>query len=146
MKDRERKIRAWDGKNLWECWKWKNTDELTHNGKPSMMFNGKFHERWMYGLDSDNIILMDYIGHKDVDKNDIYEYDVVEFESGLEDYHYVVEFVLGGYQLVSYKKKESSVRGISNGMNQGYIERSDDLKVIGNIFQNEEFKYLQEEI
>lgn len=85
-------------------------------------------------------ILMKYTGLKDKNGVEIYEGDVCFSDGGLDDYWYVVEWVFAGWQTVTYKKPESSVRGISDGVNQSYLEPdiADYLTVIGNIHENPE--------
>lgn len=68
---------------------------------------------------------------------EFYEGDILESEHGLQDYYYVIEWIYSGLQTVTYKKKESTVRGISHGINQGYIEDVLDLySIVGNIHEN----------
>ncbi|MGK0607279.1 YopX family protein [Enterococcus gilvus] len=63
-----------------------------------------------------------------------------ECEDGLQNYWYVIEWIFGGWQVVTYKKPESNVRGISDGINQAYLEPEycSTLKVIGHIHDNPE--------
>ena len=66
----------------------------------------------------------------------IYEGDICINHNVLSDYYYVVKWIFAGFQLVTYKKPTSDVRGISHGINQGYMEDADHIEVIGNIHQN----------
>ena len=120
---REIRFRIWDEENKVMIY----PDSLIWFGNESCQYNGDM-----------GYILQQYTGMQDKDGRDIYEGDVVELERGLSDYYYVVEWVFAGFQLVTYKKPESTVRGISDGINQGYFEDSDGVKVIGNIYENPE--------
>lgn len=94
------------------------------------------YELALYG--NNNPVLMQFTGLQDTNGRDIYEGDILEIEYGLSDYYYVVEWVFAGFQLVTYKKPGSTIRGISDGLNQGYFEESDETKVIGNIYETAE--------
>lgn len=73
---------------------------------------------------------------KDKNGKEMYEGDICINEHGLSDYYYVVEWIFAGFQLVTHKKPNSNVRGISHGINQGYMETADFIEVIGNIHDN----------
>ena len=77
-------------------------------------------------------------GLKDESGQEICEGDICTYHNGLSDYYYVVEWVFAGLQVVTYKKPEANVRGISDGINQGYMEDADGFEVIGNIHDNPE--------
>ena len=114
------KVRVWDGKKIWGP-----IDFKEHLIQPGGCF-------------PEPIILMQFTGLQDTNGRDIYEGDILEIEYGLSDYYYVVEWVFAGFQLVTYKKPGSTIRGISDGLNQGYFEESDETKVIGNIYETAE--------
>ena len=84
-----------------------------------------------------------YTGLKDKNGKEIYEGDICSHKYRIENYYYVVEWVFAGFQLVMYKKANADCRGISDGINQGYLEDSDGLEVVGNIYENLEL--LEEE-
>lgn len=88
----------------------------------------------------DEVEIMEFTGLKDKNGVDIYEGDICIVDEGLSDYWYVVEWVYGGFQAVTYKKKGSNVIGISDGVNSFYIEPNEAsvMTVIGNIYENQE--------
>jgi uncharacterized phage protein (TIGR01671 family) len=95
------------------------------------------YEKTHWGRNS-QLPLQQYTGLQDASGQKIFEGDILELDRGLSDYHYVVEWVFAGFQLVTYKKPNSTVRGSADGINQGYFEESDNVTVIGNIYENEE--------
>lgn len=87
-----------------------------------------------------NLILMQFTGLKDKNGVEIFEGDICNLSGGLDDYWYIVEWLFAGWQLVTYKKPDAKVRGISDGINQCYLEPSiaNNLAIVGNIYANPE--------
>ena len=91
-------------------------------------------------FDFDDLILMQSTGLKDKNGAEIFEGDVCKLSGGLDDYWYIVEWLFAGWQLVTYKKPDAKVSGISDGINQCYLEPSiaSNLGIVGNIYANPE--------
>ncbi|WP_302372900.1 YopX family protein [Enterococcus asini] len=89
---------------------------------------------------SHDLILMQSTGLKDKNGVEIFEGDVCNLSGGLDDYWYIVEWLFAGRQLVTYKKPDAKVSGISDGINQCYLEPSiaSNLGIDGNIHENPE--------
>lgn len=88
---------------------------------------------------ADEVILMQYTGYKS--KNvEIYSGYIFKDPSRLEEYYFVVEWVFSGWQFVTYLKSGSKAKGISHGMNQGYLEEFDldEMLLVGNVHANPE--------
>lgn len=87
-----------------------------------------------------NLILMQSTGLKDKNGVEIFEGDVCNLSGGLDDYWYIVEWLFAGWQLATYKKPDAKVSGISDGINQCYLEPSiaSNLCIVGNIHANPE--------
>ena len=49
-----------------------------------------------------------------------------------------MERVFAGFQLVTYRKPEAHCRGISDGVNQGYFEDTEGVKIVDNIYDSPE--------
>lgn len=98
--------------------------------------DGCWHEKFL----GDEVILMQSTGLKDKNGVEIFEGDVCKLSGGLDDYWYIVEWLFAGWQLVTYKKPNAKVRGISDGINQCYLEPNiaSNLVIVGNIHENPE--------
>lgn len=84
----------------------------------------------------------EYIFKKDKNGVEIYENDTVVikdkypfYDEGKPNYIAVIEWIFSGFQIVLYCVNKSK-RGISDGVNQGYFEYSEEYEVIGNIYEN----------
>lgn len=102
----------------------------------------KYDSDW---YDSKEIKLMQYTGLKDRNGVEIFEGDICECNNGLENYWYVVEWIFSGWQIVTYKKPTAKVRGISDGINQAYLEPdyAAELTIVGNIHENADLMEVQ---
>lgn len=93
-----------------------------------------------YDIHFDNLIFLQSTGLEDKNGVEIYEGHICECIDGLKNYWYVIEWIYAGWQVVTYKKPHTNIRGISDGTNQAYLEPdySSQLKIIGNIYENPE--------
>ena len=122
------KYRVWcKNKKEWE----KDFVVLTPDGLLIDVIKGKLR----MALNQDNHVIQFSTGKISNNNIEIYQGDIVEFEGQLKDYYYVIEWVLGGFQVVSYKRPDSNVSGIVDGVNTEYVEFGEDYTVVGNIFK-----------
>lgn len=77
-----------------------------------------------------------FTNKQDYNNKEIYEGDICIHRYILQDYYFVVKHVFAGFQTVTYKKPESTVRGVSDGINYEYLEEGSDLIVVGNTIDN----------
>lgn len=131
----EIKFRAWDTEyKVMRSWKEVILDKSYGD---DYWLDGYYESRAIISFDHEQILMM-YTGLKDENGKEIYLGDICINKNGLEDYYYVVEWIYAGFQLVTYKKPSSDICGISHGINQGYMEDSVGLKVVGDIYRNPE--------
>jgi len=122
---RDIKFRAWqieEKKMLDDISTW--TDDFTD------MLNETF-KMWKDEAvdEGTGVILMQYIGRKDIDGKDLYEDDIVQREYGGEDKR-LIRFVGSGFWLVDYWKGEQDIEPT-----HGELQK---WKIIGNIHENKE--------
>lgn len=138
------KFRAWVKPEILS----NHMDGVIAEAKPDFIEKGclvrridlKSDECFLEIIDIDDVILMQSTGLKDKNGVEIFEGDICNLSGGLEDYWYIVEWLFAGWQLVTYKKPRANVRGISDGINQCYLEPSiaSNLDIVGNIYANPE--------
>lgn len=116
---REIKFRAWNKKDK-KMFSW---GQIQH----------KFDSVWWSDVNNGRFVLMQYTGVKDQNGKEIYEGDIVHvtdfFHCDDKVYKGVVKSAGGYYQIEG--------QGIRNSP-LGWIISSDDIEVIGNIFENPE--------
>lgn len=141
---RDIKFRCWDTENK-EMLEVQELDyEDSYNGQPMIrttMYSDYF--------DTEDMILMQYVGLKDKNGKEIYEGDIVTgidypfIDEGKQNYVGIVVFyddtASFGYEYQCVRKDK---RGISNGINNEFEANEnlvcEDLEVIGNIYDNPE--------
>ena len=141
---RDIKFRCWDTENK-EMLEVQELDyEDSYNGQPMIrttMYSDYF--------DTEDMILMQYVGLKDKNGKEIYEGDIVTgtdypfIDEGKQNYIGIIVFyddaASFGYEYQCVRKNK---RGISNGINNEFEANEnlicENLEVIGNIYDNPE--------
>lgn len=103
-----------------------------YQGHYVLDLNGRFHNLGN-GSGGDDYVVQQYIGVDDKNKNPIYEGDIVNFQYRDEGlYHGVVDYddMYAGYSV------QKSLAFFGNM--QIIFQQSEDLTVVGNIFENPE--------
>lgn len=125
---REIKFRAWDGKMMVEpVWAWnKSANHYEH-------YND-FHEKWMYGLETKNVVLMQFTGLLDKNGREIYEGDILQFIFDGKVFHtapvgWREQFSVWGCMLALSEIEPEDI----------WVEET-TYEVIGNIYENPELK------
>ncbi len=123
------KFRAWDEKR----------NKMIGSDYPDNWDNDK--DEWyadankmdLVGIEniSKKIPVMQYIGRKDIQGQDIYEHDIVKDWEGIDLYEVVFDTHYTCYQLRRLTFANDTEQELDNAEN--------DLKIIGNIYENPEF-------
>jgi uncharacterized phage protein (TIGR01671 family) len=126
-----------------EVWGWRCKDESDE--KPYHVVSADFEQHWLYGIDTENVILMQYTGLKDKNGKEIYEGDIVirkevDWSETEDDCPYGEEPQKEAMRDVVTMDRYPRfwLQHEAFGYKGECLEHPDECEVIGNIYENPE--------
>ena len=102
-------------------------------------------ELWYWEDVTENMILMQYTGLKDLNNKKIYEGDIIYFSYDIFNRNFdtlcakgIVVFEEGAFWVKPYEIENKKVNSEEEEWNLLYYINQDDIEVIGNIYENKE--------